>query len=49
MANRRNFLRYAGAFALGSLILPACNNDQGKGETEGASKMNLIEKVSATP
>lgn len=36
MANRRNFLKYAGAFALGGLVLPACNTQQKSASGEAA-------------
>jgi len=41
MANRRNFLKHAGAFALGTLLLPACNTarvtNQAGGDTSGST------------
>jgi sugar phosphate isomerase/epimerase len=37
MTNRRNFLKYAGAFSLGSLLLPACGTREHTGQAaEGA-------------
>ena len=49
MANRRNFLKHAGAFALGSLIIPACNNNQDKAEKEAASKNESDSANANTP
>jgi sugar phosphate isomerase/epimerase len=34
MTNRRNFLKHAGAFSLGSLLLPACNTSESTSQTE---------------
>lgn len=35
MTNRRNFLKYAGAFSLGGLLLPACTTRDSTNETGG--------------
>ena len=50
MTNRRNFLKYAGAFSLGGLLLPACSTRDSTGETaerEGAQGTTTGQAVSA--
>ena len=37
MANRRNFLKHAGAFALGTMLLPACNTARVNNQTNNTS------------
>ena len=38
MKNRRNFLKHAGAFALGALILPACNTQTAKNQADSENE-----------
>lgn len=37
MTNRRNFLKYAGAFTLGTMILPACSSPGNQADNENAT------------
>jgi sugar phosphate isomerase/epimerase len=47
MANRRFFLKHTGAFALGSLLFPACNTEKNKDGAE-ESAQNTADSTTAT-